>query len=133
MGCFSLFIDIPAAMSCQRWHVRWRGIYGCAICFRPFLLTGKDQRVKADIKGLPHLATAPPPCRPGPRAQPGRCLAFPHTVSVVIASIPNDTLPPKTLIAGPDPRSPKPPEDYTPRRRFASSRGTKRSIYDRFM
>ena len=57
MGCFSLFIDIPAGMSCQRWHVRWRGIYGCAICFRPFHLTGKDQRVKADIKGLPHLAT----------------------------------------------------------------------------
>ena len=25
--------------------------------FCPFLLTGKDQRIKADIKGLPHLAT----------------------------------------------------------------------------
>ena len=42
----------------------------------------KDQRVKADIKGLPHLATAPPPCRPGPRAQPGWFLAFPFTVSI---------------------------------------------------
>ena len=95
MGCFSLFIDIPAAMSCQRWHVRWRGIYGCAICFRPFLLTGKDQRVKADIKGLPHLATAPPPCRPGPRAQPCQSLAFPHTVSVVFTFVLNDTFTPK--------------------------------------
>ena len=28
--------------------------------FCPFLLIGKDQRIKADIKGLPHLASAPP-------------------------------------------------------------------------
>ena len=30
----------------------------------PFCLTQKDQKVKADINGLPHLATAPQPCRP---------------------------------------------------------------------
>ncbi len=45
----------------------------------PFFLIRKDQRIKADIKGLPHQATAPPPCRPGPRTLPGRSLAFPHT------------------------------------------------------
>ena len=88
-----------------------------------------DQRIKADIKGLPHMATAPPPCRPGPRAQPGWSLVFPSTVSVVIASIPNDTFTPLAVIAdlirkskirrcGAS-QSPEPPEDYIPRRRFA--------------
>ena len=42
----------------------------CLVCgnpfTRPFLLIGKDQRIKADIKGLPHMANAPPPCRPWP-------------------------------------------------------------------
>ena len=47
----------------------------------PFVLKQKDQKFKADIKGLPHLATAPPPCRPGPRTQPGWSLAFPLSVS----------------------------------------------------
>ena len=108
LGIFSLFTDAPAAMSCPpfnpppfghplkrgkgghlwlrqnsaamsspRWHVRWLGIYGCGL-FRAFFLIRKHERIKADIKGLPHLATAPPPCRPGPRAQPGRSLALPH-------------------------------------------------------
>ena len=81
------------------------GICGCGFSC-PFLLIGKDQRIKADIKGLPHLATAPPPCRPGPRAQPGRSLAFPHTRSVVVASFLNGILPAIAVIAGADPRSP---------------------------
>ena len=41
-----------------------------------------------------------------PRAQPGRSLAFPHTVSVVIASFLNGTFPLLAVIAGADPRSP---------------------------
>ena len=45
--------------------------------FRSFLLIGRNRRIKADIKGLPHLATAPPPCRPGLPALPGLVLAFP--------------------------------------------------------
>ena len=69
---------------------------------------------------------------PGPRAQPSRSLAFPHTVSVVLTFVLNDTLPPHALMADKDPPSLTLPEDYIPRRRFASSRGTKRSIYDRF-
>ena len=77
MGDFSLFTKAPAAMSSLRWPVRWHGIYGCDI-FRPFSLMRKGQRIKADIKGLPHQATAPPPCRPGPRTLPGRSLALPH-------------------------------------------------------
>ena len=70
---------------------------------------------------------------PGPRAHPCQSLAFPHTVSVVLTFVLNDTLPPHALMADKDPPSLTPPEDYIPRRRFASSRGTKRSIYDRFM
>ena len=72
---------MQAAMSCRRWLVRWRAFY-----FRPFLLTGKDQRVKADIMGLTHVAGAPPPCRPSPRAQPDRSLAFPFSQSEAIMS-----------------------------------------------
>ena len=80
-----------------------------ACFFRSFPLDGKskirrsqrNQRIKTDIKGLPHLATAPPPCRPGPRAQPGRSLAFPSTVSVVFTFVLNDTIPPLVVIANP--------------------------------
>ena len=78
---------------------------------------------------------APLPFWPGPRAHPGRVLAFPHTVPVVFTSVLNDTLPPLAVIdslrivesgiSGLDPESPTPPEDYIPRRRFASSRGLK--------
>ena len=75
------------------------GICGCGFSC-PFFLIRKDQRIKADIKGLPHLATAPPPCRPGPRAQPGQGLAFPLSVSVVVASFLYGTLPPLAVIAG---------------------------------
>ena len=82
------------------WHLGLR--FSCS-----FSLMRRNRRIKADIKGLPHLATAPPPCRPGPRAQPGRSLAFPHTASVVIASFLNSTLPLLAVMAGPDPRSPK--------------------------
>ena len=32
----------------------------------PFFLIRKCQRIKVDIKGLPHIADAPPPCRPWP-------------------------------------------------------------------
>jgi hypothetical protein len=31
-----------------------------------FSLEKKDQKFKADINGPPHLAAAPPPCRPWP-------------------------------------------------------------------
>ena len=41
---------------------------------------------------------APLPFWPGPRALPGRVLAFPHTVSVVFTSVLNDTLPPLAVI-----------------------------------
>ena len=44
-------------MSCLHWLVQWRAFVAAAIYFRPFLLTGKDQRIKADIKGLTHMAT----------------------------------------------------------------------------
>ena len=57
-------------MSCPRGRVRWHGIYGCGFSC-PFVLKQKDQKFKADINGLPHLATAPPPCRPWP-ARPTR-------------------------------------------------------------
>ncbi len=30
----------------------------------PFSLMRRNRRIKADIKGLPHMAGAPPPCRP---------------------------------------------------------------------
>ena len=109
MGCFSLFIDIPAALSCLRWLVRRRS--SVAAVFLSFPLTGKDQRIKADIKGLPHLATAPPPCRPGPRAQPGWGLAFPHTAQGRKTAL-MDNSPALTVIAGPDPRSPSQQEGY---------------------
>ena len=108
-----------------------------AIYYRPFFLIRKGQRIKADIKGLPHQATAPPPCRPGQRAQPSQSLAFPHTVSVVITSILNGILPPlpssRFRLRG----MRRPAISYTARvlspcRRFASLRGTKQSIYDRF-
>ena len=67
--CLSAHV-IPA------WKRAWHGIYGQKACkiyalrsrplSCPFLLTGKDQRVKADIMGPPHKAGAPPPCRPWP-------------------------------------------------------------------
>ena len=72
--CLSAHV-IPA------WKRAWHGIYGQKACkfyalrsrpfSCPFLLTGKDQRVKADIMGPPHKAGAPPPCRPRP-ARPTR-------------------------------------------------------------
>ena len=68
------------------------------------------------------LGQAPLPFWPGPRAHPGRVLAFPHTVPVVFTFTLNDTLPPQTIMADRDPPSLTPPEDYIPRRRFASSR-----------
>ena len=73
--------SLPAAMSCRRWPARRQAFY-----FRPFLLTGKDQRVKADIMGLTHVAGAPPPCRPSPRTLPGRSLAFPFSQIEAIMS-----------------------------------------------
>ena len=88
-----------------------------AIYYRPFFLIRKGQRIKADIKGLPHMATAPPPCRPGLRAQPGQSLASPHTVSVVLTFTLDDTPLPLAVIdslrivesgiCGLDPQSPK--------------------------
>lgn len=106
INCFGLLHQggmVPTAMSCQRGLVRWlASVVSC-----PFVLKQKDQKFKADIMGPPHLATAPPPCRPGPRARPGWSLAFPHTRSVVVASFLNGTPSPLAVIAGPDPRSPK--------------------------
>ena len=58
---------------------------------------------------------------PGPRAQPSRSLAFPHTVSVVLTFVLNDTLPPHALMADKDPPSLTLPEDYIPRHREARS------------
>ena len=78
----------------------------------PFVLKQKDQKFKADIMGPTRMASAPPPCRPGPRSLPSLVLAFPHTVSTVSTSLLNDTHRPLTVIAGPDPRSPTPSEDY---------------------
>ena len=54
----------------------------------PFLLTGKDQRVKADIIGPPHKAGASPPCRPWP-ARPTQT-RFGVSVFLLIISIIND-------------------------------------------
>ena len=42
-----------------------------------FLLKKKDQKFKADIMGLPHIAGAPPPCRPSLPALPSLSLASP--------------------------------------------------------
>ena len=42
-----------------------------------FLLKKKDQKFKADIMGLPHIAGAPPPCRPNLPALPCLSLASP--------------------------------------------------------
>ena len=49
----------------------------CEGDFCSFSLMRRNRRIKADIKGLPQLATAPPPCRPCPRALPRLGLAFP--------------------------------------------------------
>ena len=49
---------------------------------------------------------APLPFWPGPRALPSLVLANPHTPSIVFTFTLNNTLPPPTLIAGPDPQSP---------------------------
>ena len=121
-----------AGMSSLRRPVRGLGIYDCGSLFPFLLLDEKEPRIKADIKGPPHMATAPPPCRPGPRAQPGRSLAFPSTVSVVLTFTLDDTPPPLAVIdslrivesgiCGLDPRSPM-LLGHTPCRRFASSRG----------
>ena len=121
--------DIPALACAGAWKSTIRRSQSMpeAIYYRPFFLIRKGQRIKADIKGPPHLATAPPPCRPGPRAQPSQGLAFPPTVSVVFTFVLNDTFPLQTLMADKDPTSLTPPEDYIPRRRFASLRGTKQS------
>ena len=51
------------------------------------------------VEPLPHVGR-------GPRAQPGRSLAFPHTASVVIASFLYGTLPPLAVMADRDPPSP---------------------------
>ena len=39
----------------------------------PFFLIRKGERIKADIKGQPHIADAPPPCRPWP-ARPAQSI-----------------------------------------------------------
>ena len=101
------------------------------IYFCPFVLKQKDQKFKADIMGLPHLATAPPPCRPGPRAQPGRDLAFPHTAQGRKTAL-MDNSPAPYRHRGHRPAISLTARGLSPCRRFASLRGTKRSIYDRF-
>jgi hypothetical protein len=103
---------IPALACAVAWDLWLRLVFSV-----PFPLMGKDRRIKADIKGLPHMATTPPPCRPGPRAQPGQSLASPHTVSVVLTFTLDDTPPPLAVIDslrivesgiwGLDPQSPK--------------------------
>ena len=56
-GLFGFFrleivsLCLIAALSCRCWLARWRAFMAAAFCYRPFLLTGKDQRVKADIIG----------------------------------------------------------------------------------
>ncbi len=68
------------------------------------------------------LGQAPLPFWPGPRALPGRGLAFPHTVSVVFTFTLNDTLPPPNPHGGQGSAIPYTARGLNPRRRFASSR-----------
>ncbi len=94
---------------------------------------------------------APLPFWPGPRALPGRGLAFPHTASVVFTFTLNDTLPPPNPHGGPRPAISyalgthfssslrviankvsdslwaSHPRRFAPDCRFASLRGTKQS------
>ena len=114
MDDISLFTEDPAAMSCQRWHARWRASMDAATCFRSFSLMRRNQESRPTSSVPTHIAGASPPCRPLLPAQPSQGLTFPHTVSNVSTSILNDTHCPLTVIAGPDPRSPTPPEDYPP-------------------
>ena len=78
--------------------------------FCPFCLTKKDQKVKADITGPPHKAGASPPCRPWP-AHPTRTSIDNPTQKAFLWTLPG----------------------LRPHCRFASSRGTKRSINERFV
>ena len=79
-GKFFELQQAPQSMSSLRGLVGKHGIYALRrrfVIFCPFFLIRKGERIKADIKGQPHIAGAPPPCRPGLPAQPGQGLASP--------------------------------------------------------
>ena len=100
--------------------------------FLSFSLERKGPKVQGRHHRTPHTKrTLPRHVGRGPRARPGRSLAFPHTTQGKKAALMDNALSPCRH------RGPRPAISYAlgihPCRRFALSRGTKRSIYDRFM
>ena len=77
------------------------GIYGCFYYIRSFFLIRTNQRIKADIKGLPHMAGAPPPCRPWPAHPPQLDFGIPVHGIRAGNSTATDKAPLFTLMADP--------------------------------
>ena len=103
MGGFSLFTETLAGMSCQRGQVRWRAAMATR---RSSALLHNLLKILSPLRGsaTASYTVTTTDNNPAPYRHGGQGSAISYTA-----------------------RGP------SPRRRFASSRGTKRSIYDRLM
>ena len=72
--------DMRAAISCLRRLGRWRASVAAACLYSSFSLERKGPKVQGRHHRTQHTKrTLPRHVGRGPRAQPGRSLAFPHT------------------------------------------------------
>ena len=135
--------DMRAAMSCPRWPVQW--LASVAAVFLSFSLERKGPKVQGRHHGPTTLGNRPSPMSAVSRAPNPVGLWRSHTRNKGGKQHKWTTLPPLAVIAGLSPfkGGARRAGDYGPAisyalgihpcRRFASSRGTKRSIYARFM